>query len=221
MMIRYYKKDSVSVWFLSEQPSVSASWLTNKFLYYSASNASRVILASFLYVSGIRNDFVLKSILNDDKRYAAFISSAFPGISDELSTAFRKTFKGVTLSMMKSSSLFKWAKQCRETMETMESYALALLEEYEFRKAKPHRLAELVKAVIGEFQLSSKLKLAGLGEKAWPWKTVPRKWRLSKDFFSCMQSCYASKIKDPLIDYGASKRDIPEFIVEKFALSLN
>lgn len=107
---------------------------------------------------------------------------------------------------------------CREHAAYVLSYMSVLLDEYQYRRSKPHpssRFADWAEAV----NLPSVLPSSGQANIVLPWKSLKMRFR-RKDIIEGYRLQYMDTFlwQDPIGVYGSSDRDVPDFVIKKFGL---
>ena len=117
-----------------------------------------------------------------------------------------------------TSRASKWTRMCREHAEYALSYMEILLEEYRYRRSRPHPLQK-----FGEWARSSNLPfvLPASGQKSitLPWKSLKTRFR-RHDVLEGYRLQYMDTFlwQDPIGAYGSSDRDVPDFVIRHFRL---
>ena len=107
---------------------------------------------------------------------------------------------------------------CREHSEYVLSYMEALLDEYQYRRSRPHswsKFAEWARSV----DLPSALPASGQSNVVLPWKSLKTRFR-RRDIIEGYRLQYMDTFlwQDPIGAYGSSDRDVPDFVIKKFGL---
>lgn len=107
---------------------------------------------------------------------------------------------------------------CREHVKYVLSYMFVLLDEYQYRRSRPHpssRFADWAEVV----DLPSVLPVSGQSNIVLPWKSLKMRFR-RKDIIEGYRLQYIDTFlwQDPFGAYGGSNRDIPDFVVKKLGL---
>lgn len=197
----------VQVWFLDEDLTVSARYMTNEALDKSIRGAVAVLLDAIFYASGIRTKKAYEFYFSRDKRDET-IDRVFPG------WPFRKQ------PAMKyyTSRTSRWARQCGEHFEYMFEYLDIMLAEYESRKSRRHQMAGFSDWLAGS---GFGLPKANLKTIALPWKALKKRFR-RKDIIEGyrLQYCWSIPEGDVYGAYKNTERDIPDFVIKHFGLDM-
>ena len=107
---------------------------------------------------------------------------------------------------------------CREHTKYVLSYMSVLLDEYQYRRSRPHLLnkfADWAEAI----DLPSVLPVSGQANIILPWKSLKMRFR-RKDIIEGYRLQYMDTFlwQDPIGAYGSSDRDVPEPVIKKFGL---
>lgn len=117
-----------------------------------------------------------------------------------------------------TSRASRWTRMCREHAEYVLSYMEALLDEYQYRRSRPHpqsKFAEWARSV----ELPSALPASGQTGVVLPWKSLKTRFR-RRDIIEGYRLQYMDTFlwQDPIGAYGSSDRDVPDFVIKKFGL---
>ena len=112
----------------------------------------------------------------------------------------------------------RWCRKCENHYRYLLKYLGCMLEEYAFRYRKEHKLAEM-HPFLSSTPMESALKLGivmpHLRDKSrmqLPWKNLPIKYR-KKNIISGYRLYYKDIVRNPLLAFLGSRRDVPEFLL--------
>ena len=201
-----YRQSGVLVWFLDNDLQKSAEYLTNAAFAKTIDGCFSVLVTAVLHFSGIRNKKMYEYAFSRDRRDET-MHRLFP------SWPFRKTpqLKYYT------NRTAKWARMCREHFDYVKKYFDVLLDEYEYRFGRRHKLANFSEWV--DEYMPQKVPYGNLKHVSLPWKSLKLKFR-RKDVIEGYRLQYIDQFlwSDPIAAYGASDRDVPDFVVKYFHL---
>ena len=197
------------VLFLDKDVSKSARCLTNFHLEHGIRNSIQVLLCSIYYLIGFRNRTIFKHYVSKDRW-------------DE--TRF-KYFPQYPLNTMPKFSYYssyesRWCRMCNDHYGYLSEYLGCMLEEHAFRYNSEHRMAEMhdfLRTLPFEIAVRRGLKLVSLKDKTrmqLPWKNLPVKFR-KKDIIAGYRAYYRSIIPSALDAFIGTKRDIPDFLLDR------
>jgi hypothetical protein len=202
-----FKRYDPLVWFLYPDLELSAKSLSDKYLDKSIRNGVQILVCAYYYFGNIHNGRMFKLKFSKDEKENT-ISELFPNLD------FKFKFK----FSLYTSETAKWSRKCYEHFEFLEKYILYLLTEYHFRNPKRiHPMSDMYFYIVND-NIKSRFTKAHLKEVILNWKSISKKYR-NRDIYLSYRNYYASKIESIDEDYKNFKRDIPEFIIEKFGLN--
>ena len=117
-----------------------------------------------------------------------------------------------------TSRASKWTRMCREHAERVLAYMEALLDEYQYRRSRPHQWSKFAEGA-GQADLPADLPASGQAEVVLPWKSLKTRFR-RRDVIEGYRLQYMDTFlwQDPIGAYGSSDRDVPDFVVRHFGL---
>lgn len=201
------KTYSIQIWFLHEDLATSAAFQTNKTLETSIRGCVQGILSAIFYSKGIRSQKFYNYYFHKD-RLSQSIDEFFPSWP----------FKAKPSYSLYSTKTSKWVRACKEHLDLTKTYLDILLDEYELRFRKQHKLHEFLNwLAFSDFDL----KPANLKTIVFPWKVLNPKYR-NKDICLGYRKALLGTLTRAYIfdEFKDSKRDIPDFIVDHFKLDL-
>jgi len=190
------------MWFLDEDPHLSARYLIDKDLKRNINVSSNVLINVYLYINGIRSDRMLQYYESDQIRYYDFMEKVFPNWPlKRKPKVFRQYHPG-----------FKFSRKCLDNFNFIKSHFDAGLDEYENRFNKSSILNELSEWID---EHPPKLPLINLSKITLPLKVLPLQYR-SINHIDGARKFYKRLIVDPLVSYH--NIEIPEWFFEKNSL---
>lgn len=195
--------------FLDEDHQKSAQYLTNFHLEYGIKNSIQVLLCSIYYMVGFRNKTIFKHYVSKD-RWDETRFQYFP----------QYPLKSMPKFSYYNSYESKWCRMCKNHYRYLSDYLGCMLEEYYFRYNSEHNLAEMydfLRTLPYELAARRGLKLVSLKDSTklqLPWKNLPIKFR-KKDIIAGYRAYYKSIIPSALDAFIGTKRDIPDFLLDK------
>lgn len=195
--------------FLDEDLRKSSQFLTNFHLEHGIRNAIQVLMCSAFYLVGIRNKTMFRHYVCK-KRW------------DD--TKFRN-FPQYPLDSMPKFSYYnsqesRWCRKCSDHYRLISDYLGFMLDEHWFRYGHEHRLCEM-HGFLRTFPMETFVRhgysMPSLKDKSklqLPWKNLPVMFR-KKDIISGYRKYYRSIIASPLDAFIGTKRDVPEFLLDK------
>lgn len=195
--------------FLDNDPVKSASYLTNVHLEQGIKNSCQILLCSIYYMLGFRTKTIFKYYFCKERweetRFKYF--SNYP-----LKTIPKYSFY--------NSQESRWCRKCHDHYKYVVNYFESMLNEYAFRFNSDHPLYEMydfLRILPMEMGVRYGFKFPKLKNKnqfQLPWKNLPLKYR-RKDIILGYREYYKSTILSPDAFIG-TKRDVPDFILDKF-----
>lgn len=202
-----FKPANVQIWFLDADLAKSAEYLCDAALDKTIEGCVAALTDVKLYAAGVRSKRAYQYYFSAENRQDT-MDRVFPD------WPFRKQ------PQMKyyTSRASKWTRMCREHAAYVLSYMSVLLDEYQYRRSKPHlssRFADWAEAV----NLPSVLPASGQANIVLPWKSLKMRFR-RKDIIEGYRLQYMDTFlwQDPIGAYGSSDRDVPDFVIKKFGL---
>lgn len=202
-----FKKYPVQIWFLDDDLNKSAQYLTNKFLVRTISGCMQALITTRFYFIGIRNKKFYDYYFNKE-RQAETLDRFFPLWPLQQKPKFNKYM----------SKEGKWTRKCKEHYDYIYKYLGILLDEYQYRFGKEHKLSKFLEWL--DFD-APKLNIpeGHLKKIILPWKVINIKYR-RKNILDGYRLQFISLLeKEPQEEFLKTKRDIPEFIVKHFSLN--
>lgn len=201
-----FKRYDPHVWFLFSDLELSAKSLSNYYLNKSIKSGIQILVCAYYYFGNIHNKRMFKLKFSKDKRDDT-IYDLFPNINFKFKFNF----------LLYTSETAKWSRKCYEHFDLLERYILYLLREYQYRNHnKIHPMSEMYFYIVND-NIKNRFPKANLKEISPNWKSISKKYR-NRDVYLSYRNYYCSKIVDPIEEYNESRRDIPEFVVNKFNL---
>ena len=195
--------------FLDKDLQKSAQYLTSFHLEHGIRNSIQVLLCSVFYLVGLRNKTLFKHYVCKERW-------------DE--TRF-KYFPQYPLKSMPKFSYYnsqeaRWCRKCYDHYRIVSDYLGFMLDEHVFRWGKEHMLWEMhdfLRILPMELSVRRGLLLPKLSDKSkiqLPWKNLPVKYR-KRDIVAGYREYYKSIIASPLDAFVGTKRDVPDFLLDK------
>ena len=193
----------IQIWFLSEDLSESARWLSNKTLAKSITGCMTALVATRFYFIGIRTAKFYKHFF-DDKNRAETMDKFFPLWPLRQKPPFNQY----------KSKVSKWCRQCSEHYDYIKTYLDILLQEYEYRYKKMHGLEKFLDWLECDApQLN--IPKGNISKIVIPWKVLNPKYR-RRDICLGYRLQYKAFLENDGIKVQDFKnRDIPEFLLQK------
>ena len=195
------KRYPIQIWFLSDDLTESAKWLTDKLLNKSLTGCMTALVAARFYYIGIRSakfySYYFDKVRTDDT-----MEQFFPLWPLRQKPPFNQY----------QSKASKWCRQCLEHYEYVKTYMDILLQEYEYRNKKIHGLEKFLEWVEVD---APKLNIpkANISKIVIPWKVLNPKYR-RKDIASGYRLQYKALLENDGIKISDFKnRDIPDFLM--------
>lgn len=202
-----FKKYPVQIWFLDDDLNKSAQYLTNKLLVRTISGCMQALITTRFYFIGIRNKKFYDYYF-DKERQTETLDRFFPLWPLQQKPKFNKYM----------SKEGKWIRKCKEHYDYVHKYLGILLDEYQYRFGKEHKLNKFLEWL--DFD-APKLNIpeGHLKKIILPWKVINIKYR-RKNILDGYRLQFISLLeKEPQEEFLKTKRDIPEFIVKHFSLT--
>jgi len=201
-----HRQSNVQIWFLDRDLAKSAEYLTDHALEKTLDGCFAALSCAALHFSGVRSKKAHAFLFSRERR-ADTMARLFPGWPFVKPPQLRYY----------TSRASRWARACRENFDYAKSYFDALLQEYEYRRGRRHRLAGFSDWVDSD--MPAVIPAAGIAEVALPWKNLSLKYR-RRDVIEGYRLQYAHVFLwgDPLEAYASSPREVPEFVVRMFGL---
>lgn len=188
----------IQIWFLDDDLSLSAQYMTNKILERTIVGCYHALVNSVFYFSGIRSK----------KIYDYYVRTN--SICDVFNNwCFKKFPKFTKFSTYES----KWCRKCREHFDTVLTYFNILLDEYMYRFGKPHKLNNFSDWIVCDFNCDI-IKRANLKTILFPWKNIDIRYRRKNIIDSYRLQFINSFSSDMFTEYLNCKRDIPQFVLD-------
>lgn len=200
--------------FLDENHDTSARYLTNQYLDFCIRNTCQVLMCSLFYSIGIRSKTFYKHYVCKE-RWADTKARFFP--TYPLSTMPKFSFY--------NSQEARWCRKCQNHYYYLVDSLDSMLNEFSFRFNKDHELyemADFLRFAPIKMQLSVRCRMATLKHASklqLPWKNLPPKYR-RKNIIQGYREFFRSQIPSPLDAYIGTKRDVPDFLVDKMEATL-
>lgn len=199
------------VWILDNDLNVSVQYLPNKYLDNTISHLISCLISTRYYWFGIRTQAIFKYKFSKDHKEET-ISELFPTQDpDEIASLHKFSFGSY------SNRTAKWCRKCREHYLTFQNYLGACIQEEMFRFGKLRKAHQIGIFLLENDGFENKIPEGKLSKIVYEWKCLPVKYR-QKDVVEGYKSLFLSKIENPFEEYALSKRDIPDFVMEKFKL---
>lgn len=197
--------------FLDDDLNKSAQYLTNRFLNINIKNCCQILVCSLLYDVGIRSNRFCKYYFCRERKSES-IQKFFPN------WPLKEPPKFVNYNSQEA----KWCRKCQNHFEVILRYFECLLDEYSFRYGHDHELYEMfdfMRLAPMECGLRTGVKLFYIHNLkiVLPWKNLPIKFR-RKDIIEGYRNYYCSQIVDPIMEYGNSKRGVPDFVIKNHVM---
>lgn len=198
----------IQIWFLDNDLYKSAKYQTNSTLTKSISGCMQSLINVVFYFSGIRSHKIYKHFFSHDIRKES-MDKYFPLWPLQQKPFFRQYLTRES----------KWCRKCFEHVEYTKKYMRILLDEYEYRFNRQHKLINFLEWFENDMpQLS--IPYANIETIIIPWKNLDPKYR-RKNIVRGYQLMFMSKFtKHPLDEFARTKRDVPDFVIEHFKLDL-
>jgi hypothetical protein len=195
--------------FLDKDLEKSAQSLTNIHLEICIKNSVQVLMCAIYYILGFRTKKIFKYYVSKERW-------------DETKMKFMPQYP---LNKMPKFSYYvsresRWCRQCSDHYNYLVKYLECLLSEYSFRFNKDHPLYEMfyfLRTLPMELAIRKGIIFPKLKDKTkmqLPWKNLPVKFR-KKNLIDGYREYYKSIIISPLDEFIGTKRDVPDFLVEK------
>lgn len=205
-----FKDSNIQIWFLDFNLHKSAEYLTTPALDKTINGVVNALLCAIFYSSGIRNKKAYDYYFKGEKQQY-IMETIFPDWPFKSKPGF-KYF---------TSRTSKWVRQCKEHFIYIQDYLDILLDEYVYRQCREHKLYKFANW-LSENNISDKIPAANIKNIILPWKSLKKKFRRKNiiegyrlQFMDTF--CY----EDPIGAYGTSRRDVPEFVLNKFKFKIN
>lgn len=203
------RKYVVHVWFLDTNLATSACMLTDKCLANTITGCVGALVASCLYLAGIRS-----------KKIYSFMFS-----KEHATQTTNEKFFGWPLSRCPSFNSFswkesKWCRMCHNNYDITLNYLSVLLDEYIWRHSKAHPASPMLEWASSN-ELIANFPYVELKDISLPWKSIDPKFRTIDIIGGYRKQYCATQIDDgdPFAAYSRCKRDIPDFVSDAFNLS--
>lgn len=204
--VKTFKSITPGIWFLDDDLSLSARYLTNKHLSKNIENIIRVLINVRYYYFGIRSNRHFDYYFDNSRKQETIEKLFGYDITTTIKYNFSFTFYTHKIS--------KWARKCQENYLYLLDYLDKCLIEWEFRTKKSHKLIGISEILLDDKIFINKLPKGNIKKIQLEWKVIPLKYR-TKDIITGFRKFYSSKIEDCIVEYKDSNRDIPEFIISK------
>lgn len=203
-----YKQCGVQVWFLDEDLSKSAEYLTNIALSKSIDGAVSSLVCAVMYFSGIRNKKMYDGMFGRERR-SETMERFFPGWPFRTKPQFK----------FYTSRTSKWTRKCLEHFSCMKSYLSAMLAEYEYRNGRRHVMSKFLDWLDADLPPSVKIPAGNIKSIVFPWKSLKKEFRRA-DVVEGYRLQFMDTFcwGDPMKAYLNVDRDVPEFVVRHFGL---
>ena len=201
-----FKQSNVLVWFLDEDLTKSAEYLTNPALSKTIEGCFSVLVTAVLYFAGIRNKKAHQFYFSRDRKDET-MDRFFP------CWPFRKTpqFKYYT------ARTAKWTRMCREHFMYVKNYFDALLLEHEYRYGRRHNLSNFSEWIDNDMTVD--IPEGRIKNVILPWKSLKLKFR-RKNIIEGYRLQFADTFlwEDAANAYNDTNRDTPDFVIKAFHL---
>lgn len=207
-----YKKSLIPfVWILDNNLNYSVQYLPNKYLISTIQHLISCLISTRYYYYGIRTPAIFKYKFSKEHKEET-ISDLFPNENpNDIIGMHKFSFSNY------ANKTAKWSRKCREHYQTFVNYlGVCITEEY-FRFGKLKKSHEIGIILTKNDGFENKIPLGNLSNIIFEWKCLPVKYRC-KDVVEGYKKLFLSKIENPFEEYAMSKRDIPDFVMEKFKL---
>lgn len=202
------KSYPIQIWFLDDDLHKSAQYQTNSSLTKSISGCMQSLINVLFYFSGIRTHKIYKHLFAYEIRKES-MEKYFPLWPLQQKPFFRQYL----------SRESKWCRKCLEHVEYTKTYMSLLLDEYEYRFNRQHKLTTFLDWYEHDAPQFS-IPKANIDKVTIPWKNLDPRFR-RKDLVRGYQLMFMSKFtKHPIDEFARTKRDMPEFVVEHFKFDL-
>ena len=197
--------------FLSENPSEAARFSDNRILCENLKRTPQILICVLLYVVGIRSKKIHKFLFSKERK------------GETLRRYFRNwPLKESPQFTLYSSPEARWARQCKNHYDYLVEFLDANLEEFFFRYGTDHPssiLADFLRGALYEIAFTNYIVLPEVKnlKLELPWKNLPLDCR-RKNIVEGYRKWYKIGLGDPILAYIGTKRDVPEFLLEKESL---
>lgn len=195
--------------FLDYDLQKSAQYLTNHSLEMCIKSCVQILMCSIYYMLGFRTKSLFKYYFSKDK---------WKETRDKYFHTYPLT-TAPTFSYYNSPES-RWCRKCINHYNYISNYLWMLLDEYGFRFNKEHKLSEMYDFLYNlplVLQLKYGLKIPKLKDESkmqLPWKNLPIQCR-KKDLIEGYRKYYRNIVFDPIMAYVGTKRDVPDFLMDK------
>lgn len=177
--------------------------LNNKHLNKTIDGCYKALVSAYFYAYGIRSKKFCKHYFSKELKQGS-LDKFFPCWP----------LKQLPSYAAYSTRTSKWCRKCKEHMDYVTAYMAALCAEYEYRTGKVHSLSKFLEWMLVDAP-KVKVPVGNIKKITLEWKVLNPKWR-RKAILEGYRLQYKHMLQNDGIKVSDfTKRDIPEWLLEK------